>query len=88
MNDMDWKKIDCGSQDLEQPQDGGPAFPLAQAKPDGWLVLGMSMRDYFASAALTGILASDDDPLSTCPEVAAAAYRSADAMLKEREKRQ
>jgi len=35
-----------------QPKDGGPAFPVNQGYP------GMTLRDYFAAAALQGILAS------------------------------
>jgi hypothetical protein len=45
---------------------------------------GMSLRDYFATAALTGILARDDDSLSPNRR-AEYAYVHADAMLAARE---
>jgi len=46
---------------------------------------GMSMRDYFAGQALTGIIASDcSDKMAVEPR-AKLAYRIADAMLAERE---
>lgn len=57
--------------------DGGGAFPVS--RPNGATHPGMTLRDYFAAAALTGILAHSDG----CPydEFAAAAYEAADAML-------
>ena len=64
--------------------DGGPAFPTLFIEPDyGSGYAGMTIRDYFAAAALQGILANgggaswDDD--------ATHAYLCADAMLKARE---
>lgn len=71
-------------------KDGGSAFPQIETIRDdprlfGDLrsVGGMSLRDYFAAAALTGICIKD----SWLPEATAeAAYRRADAMLAEREK--
>jgi len=58
---------------------GGPAFPVDHAR-----IHGMTLRDYFAAAALTGILAAPDsekrDSYAT-----EAAWRYADAMLKARE---
>lgn len=45
------------------------------------IVLGMSLRDYFAAATLSGFREED---FKTYKEQAEAAYRSADAMLKER----
>lgn len=72
--------------------DGGPAFPMTQTThvyDDGsyeWSARpGMNLRDYFAAAALSGMFASrlwHETPFDT---MAAAAYRTADAMLKERE---
>jgi hypothetical protein len=74
---------------MSKTNDGGPAFPRCNT-PDivsgGWTD-GMTLRDYFAAAALTGCLASwnTDHPLNI--EIAADyAYRQADAMLAEREK--
>lgn len=53
---------------------------------------GMTLRDYFASAALTGILAANEDIRPSLPEgvrvsegVARLAYALADAMLAARE---
>jgi hypothetical protein len=40
--------------------DGGPAFPLdINDDVSGRVNVGMSLRDYFAAAALTGLLAAD-----------------------------
>ena len=61
--------------------DGGPAFPAY----DGFdRFPGISARDYFAAAALTGEIASDR--VATEEQLAAFAYKMADAMLAEREK--
>ena len=71
--------------------DGTPAFPSQPNGPDGLptaeLHYGMSLRDYFAAAALTGMLASTD----TCEIVVKKsmvqfAYKMADAMIAERRK--
>lgn len=78
-----------------------PAFPQA-ARIDGWgkehiAEPGMTLRDYFAAQALSGLLArsSTDVPhCDTCRPVANdagqhyadIAYRYADAMLAERSK--
>lgn len=91
--------------------DGGPAFPNRQTS--SYIMLckcgkrvefndvthhGMTLRDYFAAAALQGILAGvvDNQPAhmphySNGAEIdrsdfATTAYQYADAMLKEREK--
>jgi hypothetical protein len=67
--------------------DGGPEFPCAGIiTPDGIAFEGMSLRDYFAAAALQGLLAAcrpgyeytGDNAPQRC---AAEAYRYADAML-------
>lgn len=57
------------------------AFPV----PAPGIRPGMSLRDWFAGQALAGMYAAGDDELA--PGIAAAAaYRLADAMLKERAK--
>ena len=59
--------------------DGGPAFPVE------CLSIGMTIRDYFAAAALTGSLAAshtDGEP----EEFANVAYIIADAMLERRKR--
>jgi hypothetical protein len=71
------------------PNDGGPAFPLSDIE---WTNArrhnnGMSLRDYFASAALQGLLASSKDIIGMSEaNYATAAYLQADAMLAERNK--
>jgi hypothetical protein len=61
---------------------GGPAFPLFAAT--GYA--GMTMRDYFAAKAMQGIFASGNLPDSVSDEeIAAAVYKTADAMLKARD---
>ena len=73
-------------------KDGGPAFPflwidehapIAQAVRHGG---GMSLRDYFAAAALQAMhrmVDAQDITASACAEMA---YHIADAMLAERDK--
>ena len=78
---------------------GGPAFPMPpidrgpgniKTQPNE----GMTLRDYFAAAALTGIMLADEKArqemggnrrYSTANEFAHAAYQQADAMLTARE---
>ena len=67
----------------KKAETGGPAFPFNYGQQ------GMTLRDYFAAAALTGLLAhprgAGDPPLSYSEHVAIA-YYSADVMLKERDR--
>jgi hypothetical protein len=78
--------------------DGGPAFPRPMAKLSSEEIdtgaEGMKLRDYFAAAALTGLLARlhiDDgadiyaDRISE-PDLTHRAYAFAAAMLAQREK--
>lgn len=64
------------------PHDGGPAFPV----PDRGVTRGMTLRDYFAAAALQGMLANAKPGDGTPEEFAADAYSFADAMLAARRK--
>ena len=70
---------------MNQPiNDGGPAIPFAwngyQSHP------GITLRDYFAAAALQGLLSSiEQNQLWNGEEVAVTCYRTADVMLKARE---
>ena len=77
--------------------DGGPAFATTATatsiarRDDGSSILtnygssaGMSLRDYFAAAALQGLLA-DSEREASCKDYANHAYLCADAMLKARE---
>lgn len=65
---------------------GGPAFPgMNYISQDGKKnPEGMTLRDYFAAAALQGLLA-DSEREASCKEYADHAYLCADAMLKARE---
>lgn len=74
--------------------DGGPAFPhdvrmVVGANYTPKAFGGMSLRDYFAAAALTGILANSawtNRPDRTDGAEEAAAFAHADLMLAQREK--
>lgn len=69
---------------MSKPNDGGPAFPECGTE-NGFFNPGMSLRDYFAAAALQGMLTDvpHEDRLKF-PEYAQDAYRYADAMLEAR----
>jgi hypothetical protein len=75
---------------IQPINDGGPAFPCEeQIRCNGEVCdirkfTGMTLRDYFAAAALQGML-SDSDGGGSGSEFAQAAYSCADAMLKARE---
>ena len=62
--------------------DGGPAFPLKEPLTSD--CLGMSLRDYFATAALQGLIAHKGfyptDGAADC-------YKAADAMIAKRHKK-
>lgn len=70
--------------------DGGPAFPISDTYHGIGNIergeSGMTIRDYFASRAMQGLIAqSDGTALHSDPEIGALyAYRMADAMLKAR----
>jgi len=71
---------------IEQINNGGPAFMIPGG---GCLATGMTLRDYFAAAALTGICAHPtaikqgmEQTGDEAPQFAAdSAYEVADAML-------
>ncbi len=67
---------------------GGPAFPgLHPSKECRYNDPGMTLRDYFAAKAITGLIASTPyDRVLNPAGVAQEAYAVADAMLKAREK--
>jgi hypothetical protein len=60
--------------------DGGPAFPTAFQLHSK----GMTMRDYFAAAALQGMMAQFDPENELEHHIAKWSYKAADAMLKAR----
>lgn len=79
---------------------GGPAFPfvvkfdvgsydpiagyqLTDREAAQYSFSGMTLRDWFAGQALPSMVDAADGP-TTCADVAAQAYRMADAMLAER----
>ena len=63
---------------------GGPAFPIESSL--AMLHPGMTLRDYFAAAALTGFLHNAEHMrFVDVHQVAEGAYKMADAMLKARE---
>lgn len=67
----------------EKPKPGSlPAFPLTMIDREGRPVWtnGMTIRDYFAAAALTGLLA-DPNCTGEVQSVSKAAYQIADAMV-------
>ncbi len=73
-----------------QINDGGPAFPnvyysepIGSIGPQLTIKGGMTLRDYFAAAALQGILSSTQT--GHLQIIAKDAYGMADAMLKARE---
>ena len=64
-------------------KDGGPAFPVYHTQ----LYAGMSLRDYFASLAMQGLIASNDERTGdVIADIPGYAYAIADAMLRERAK--
>lgn len=60
---------------------GGPAFPIPGLHNDSDFN-GMTLRDYFAAKAMTGICAHTDTwGFPTSEKIATASYQMADAML-------
>lgn len=77
---------------MSAPNDGGPAYPTDTRCHDGqtaWTERcgGMSLRDYFAGQALAGLNAVPESNM-TAEDEARWAYASADAMLKERQRKE
>lgn len=69
--------------------DGGSVFPLPedQSEKQNFATPGMTLRDYFASAAMQGWMASyskDAEIAGLEPRIAAQSYAMADAMIAER----
>ena len=64
-------------------KDGGPAYPSEYS----WRTnQGMTLRDWFAGKALSGITRMLNDPMIPASACAQMAYHLADEMLKERAK--
>ena len=67
---------------MSKMEDGGPAFPQNDVGGNNSNNdVGMTLRDYFAAHALSGLVANRESPEAY---VARTAYAYADAMLKER----
>jgi hypothetical protein len=66
---------------MAKKPDGGSAFPTTVHVYEK----GMSLRDYFAAQALTGMLARPPEEGLSMMDRAITAYDYADAMLKARE---
>jgi hypothetical protein len=69
---------------------GGPAFPVVPPS-ESVFFSGMSLRDYFAAAAMTGLCASFDGPClddAFVSGVSRRAFDVADAMLAARERKE
>lgn len=69
----------------EAKDEGGPAFPVPETDQN-YYQSGMTLRDYFAAAALTGLHAGCEGAFSAA-HMAEMAYAQADAMITERYKR-
>jgi hypothetical protein len=68
---------------MTEKYDGGSAFPLSRVTADTHRHQdGMTLRDYFAAAALTGLCAHSQ----AYPPVTEQAYNLADSMLRVRNK--
>ena len=78
---------------MSVPINDAPAFPcvyysepIGSIGPQLTIKGGMSIRDYFAAAALQGLLSSiQPNQLWSGDDVSIVCYRTADAMLKARE---
>tara|TARA_R110000868_G_scaffold251914_3_gene508633 strand:+ start:527 stop:730 length:204 start_codon:yes stop_codon:yes gene_type:complete len=64
-------------------KDGGPAYPSEYSLRTNQ---GMTLRDWFAGKALSGITRMLNDPMIPASACAQMAYHLADEMLKERAK--
>lgn len=69
---------------MSERNDGGPAFPGMESPGGGYP--GMSLRDYFAAAAMTRFNADYCAGVDlTYEDISERCYRIADALLKARE---
>jgi len=64
---------------VSAPDDGGSAFPFAEATTDFSVSPGMTLRDWFAGMALQGML--DRTYGMKIEIIAARSYEMADAMI-------
>jgi len=64
---------------------GGPAFPALEEHGCNQGQPGMTLRDYFAAKSMQGMLSRPTAVLLHAEDIAPAAYKMADAMLKARD---
>jgi len=67
---------------MSKKDTGGPAFPESCGDH---IIPGMTLRDWFAGQALSGMISSSEYT-GTCEEFSNWAYQHADSMLAERSK--
>ena len=83
-NDL-YQQVKARVDDLHRT--GGPAFPhIEQCGAVSYTSGGMSLRDYFAAKAMSGVIASFT-PTNTIEQLAQVSYRVADAMIAARNAR-
>ena len=70
---------------MSERKDGGSAFPFIPVDHGGFQE-GMTLRDYFAAAALQGFIVRSAD-IRAFKYHALTAYKYADAMIAEREEK-
>lgn len=75
-----------------EPDDGGSAFPRSDERmPDGTGVMmgssGMTLRDWFAGQALSGMLHGGDPDAQHWEVIAAEAFKLADAIIRARQRK-
>lgn len=76
---------------MSEIDDGGTAFPCHTNPMPGKLAnapQGMTLRDYFAAAALQGFLANPGNEFVKFYEIASDAYKMSDAMIAARKEAQ
>lgn len=66
---------------MTKHRDGGPAFPYGQPNVTVVFSEGMSLRDYFAAAALSGLLSNKEGYDRGYAFASEEAYHYADEML-------
>jgi len=66
---------------MTKHRDGGPAFPYGQPNVTERFSEGMSLRDYFAAAALSGLLSNKEGYDRGYAFASEEAYHYADEML-------
>ena len=71
---------------IQPINDGGPAYPMGyHPESNNADHFGMTIRDYFAAAALQGMMAEYDPEDELEHHIAKWAYKAADAMIRARE---